>query len=228
MISFERPDGKPVQAYISEPANAKNAPGVVVIQEWWGIDDEMRSIADRLAKAGYRALVPDLYRGKLALEANEAEHLMKDLNFGDAASQDIRGAVQHLKATGSAKVAVTGFCMGGALTILSAGLVPECDGTVVWYGYPPLEYVDAQAIQKPMLAHWALHDEFFSIAGVDQLEQKLKAARVDYDFHRYDAKHAFANPKSDSRHLPPLQFNSVAADLAWDRTMTFLKNQLAP
>jgi carboxymethylenebutenolidase len=228
MISFERPDGKPVQAYISEPANAKNAPGVVVIQEWWGIDDEMRSIADRLAKAGYRALVPDLYRGKLALEANEAEHLMKDLNFGDAASQDIRGAVQHLKATGSAKVAVTGFCMGGALTILSAGLVPECDGTVVWYGYPPLEYLDAQAIQKPMLAHWALHDEFFSIAGVDQLEQKLKAAGVDYDFHRYDAKHAFANPKSDSRHLPPLQFNSVAADLAWDRTMTFLKNQLAP
>ena len=227
MITYERPDGKSVQAYISEPANTKNAPGVVIIQEWWGIDDEMRSVADRLAKAGYRALVPDLYRGKLALEANEAEHLMKDLNFGDAASQDIRGAVQYLKATGSAKVAVTGFCMGGALTVLSAGLVPECDGTVVWYGYPPLEYVDAQAIQKPMLAHWALHDEFFSIAGVDQLEQKLKAAGVEYEFQRYDAKHAFANPKSDSRHLPPLQYNSVAADLAWERTMTFLKNQLA-
>jgi len=226
MITYERPDGKSVQAYISEPANTKNAPGVVIIQEWWGIDDEMRSVADRLAKAGYRALVPDLYRGKLALEANEAEHLMKDLNFGDAASQDIRGAVQYLKATGSAKVAVTGFCMGGALTVLSAGLVPECDGTIVWYGYPPLEYVDAQAIQKPMLAHWALHDEFFSIAGVDQLEQKLKAAGVEYEFQRYDAKHAFANPKSDSRHLPPLQYNSVAADLAWDRTMTFLKNQL--
>jgi len=227
MITYERPDGKSVQAYISEPANTKNAPGVVIIQEWWGIDDEMRSVADRLAKAGYRALVPDLYRGKLALEANEAEHLMKDLNFGDAASQDIRGAVKYLKATGSAKVAVTGFCMGGALTVLSAGLVPECDGTVVWYGYPPLEYVDAQAIQKPMLAHWALHDEFFSIAGVDQLEQKLKAAGVEYEFQRYDAKHAFANPKSDSRHLPPLQYNSVAADLAWERTMTFLKNQLA-
>jgi len=227
MITYERPDGKSVQAYISEPANTKNAPGVVIIQEWWGIDDEMRSVADRLAKAGYRALVPDLYRGKLALEANEAEHLMKDLNFGDAASHDIRGAVQYLKATGSAKVAVTGFCMGGALTVLSAGLVPECDGTVVWYGYPPLEYVDAQAIQKPMLAHWALHDEFFSIAGVDQLEQKLKAAGVEYEFQRYDAKHAFANPKSDSRHLPPLQYNSVATDLAWERTMTFLKNQLA-
>ncbi len=226
MIAFQRPDGTSVEAYLVEPANPKNTPGVVVIQEWWGLDDEIKNVANRLAKAGYRALVPDLYRGKLALEANEAEHLMNDLNFGDAASQDIRGAVQYLKSTGSGKVAVTGFCMGGALTVLSAGLVPECDGTVVWYGYPPLEYVDASAIKKPMLAHWALHDDFFSIAGVDQLEDKLKAAGTQYDFQRYDAKHAFANPKSDSRGLPPLQFNSAAADLAWERTMAFLKDNL--
>jgi carboxymethylenebutenolidase len=228
MISFKRPDGNSVEAYLVEPANPINAPGVVVIQEWWGLDDEIKNVANRLAKAGYRALVPDLYRGKLALEANEAEHLMNDLNFGDAASQDIRGAVQYLKATDSSKVAVTGFCMGGALTVLSAGLVPECDGTVVWYGYPPLEYVDAAAIKKPMLAHWALHDDFFSIAGVDQLEEKLKAAGVSYDFERYDAKHAFANPKSDARGLPPLQYKPAAADLAWERTMSFLKTQLAP
>ena len=227
MITFQRPDRTSVEAYLVEPANPENAPGVVVIQEWWGLDDEIKNVANRLAKAGYRALVPDLYRGKIALEANEAEHLMNDLNFGDAASQDIRGAVQYLKATGSGKVAVTGFCMGGALTVLSAGLVPECDGTVVWYGYPPLEYVDASAIKKPMLAHWALHDDFFSINGVDQLEEKLKAAGAQYDFQRYDAKHAFANPKSDSRGLPPLQYNSAAADLAWERTMTFLKNTLA-
>ena len=226
MITFQRPDGASVEAYLVEPANPKNAPGVVVIQEWWGLDDEIKNVANRLAKAGYRAMVPDLYRGKLALEANEAEHLMSDLNFGDAASQDIRGAVQYLKATGSNKVAATGFCMGGALTVLSAGLVPESNGTVVWYGYPPLEYVDPSAMTKPMLAHWALHDDFFSIAGVDQLEEKLKAAGVAYDFQRYDAKHAFANPKSDSRGLPPLQYNPAAADLAWERTMTFLKNTL--
>jgi carboxymethylenebutenolidase len=226
MITFQRPDGASVEAYLVEPANPKNAPGVVVIQEWWGLDDEIKNVANRLAKAGYRALVPDLYRGKLALEANEAEHLMNDLNFGDAASQDIRGAVQYLKSTGSNKVAVTGFCMGGALTVLSAGLVPESDGTVVWYGYPPLDYVDASAMTKPMLAHWALHDDFFSIAGVDQLEDKLKSAGVTYDFQRYDAKHAFANPKSDSRGLPPLQYNPAAADLAWERTMIFLKNTL--
>lgn len=227
MITFKRPDGQSSNAYLVEPADAKNAPGVVVIQEWWGLDDEIKNVADRLAKAGYRALVPDLYRGKLAIEANEAEHLMNDLNFGDAASQDIRGAVQYLKSTGSSKVAVTGFCMGGALTVLSAGLVPECDGTVVWYGYPPLEYVDAQAIKKPMLAHWALHDDFFAISGVDQLEEKLKQAGVDYDFQRYDAKHAFANPKSETRGLPPLQYNPEAAKLAWERTLEFLRIHLS-
>jgi len=227
MIQFKRPDGSSVEGYLAEPVDQSNAPGVVVIQEWWGLDDEVKSVADRLAKAGYRALLPDLYRGKLALEANEAEHLMNGLNFGDAATQDIRGAVQYLKATGSQKVAVTGFCMGGALTILSACNVPELDGTVVWYGYPPLEYVDAAAIQKPMMAHWAMHDEFFSIAGVDQLEEKLKQAGASYDFHRYDTKHAFANPKSAVRDLPPLEYNAEAAKLAWERTMEFFKKNLA-
>ena len=227
MIEYQRPDGQTVKGYLAQPANAQHAPGVVVIQEWWGLDEEVKAVADRLAQAGYRALVPDLYRGKLALEANEAEHLMGGLNFGDAAAQDIRGAVQYLKAAGSKKVAVTGFCMGGALTVLSACHVPELDGTVVWYGYPPLEYVDATAIQKPMLAHWALHDDFFNISGVDALEEKLKQAGVHYDFERYDAKHAFANPKSDVRGLPPLQYNEAAANMAWDRTMEFLKTNLA-
>ena len=227
MIQFKRPDGQLVDGYLVEPADKTNAPGVVVIQEWWGLDEEVKAVADRLVKAGYRALVPDLYRGKLALDAKEAEHLMGELNFGEAAGQDIRGAVQYLKATGSSKVAVTGFCMGGALTVLSACKVPELDGTIVWYGYPPLEFVDASAIKKPMLAHWALQDDFFNISGVDALEEKLKQAGVPYDFQRYDAKHAFANPKSEIRGLPPLQYNAAAAELAWDRTIEFLNKNLA-
>jgi len=227
MIEFLRPDGELLKGYLAEPSDKVNAPGIVVIQEWWGLDDEVKSVADRLAEAGYRALVPDLYRGKLALEAKEAEHLMGDLNFGDAAGQDIRGAVQYLKATGSKKVAVTGFCMGGALTVLSACNVPELDATIVWYGYPPLEYVNAPGITKPMMAHWASHDDFFAISGVDQLEAKLTEAGAKHEFYRYDAKHAFANPKSDSRGLPPLAYNAKAAILAWDRTMAFLKKNLA-
>ena len=227
MIEYKRPDGQSVNGYLAEPTDQSHAPGVVVIQEWWGLDSEVKAVADRLAKSGYRALVPDLYRGKLALEAKEAEHLMGGLNFGDAAGQDIRGAVQYLKATGSKKVAVTGFCMGGALTVLSACHVPELDGTVVWYGYPPLEYVDAKAITKPMMAHWASHDDFFAISGVDQLDTKLTEAKIQHEFYRYDAKHAFANPKADSRGMPPLQYNEAAANLAWERTMAFLKKNLA-
>jgi len=226
MIEFKRPDGQVLNGYLAEPSDTAHAPGVVVIQEWWGLDEEVKAVADRFAQAGYRALVPDLYRGKLALEANEAEHLMGDLNFGDAAGQDIRGAVQYLKATGSTKVAVTGFCMGGALTILAACNVPELDGSIVWYGNPPLEYVNADAITKPMLGHWALQDEFFPIAGVDQLEEKLKQAGVNFEFHRYDTKHAFANPKADSRSLAPLKYSAEAAQLAWDRTINFLQKYI--
>ena len=228
MIEFKRPDGQTLNGYLVEPADNTHAPGIVVIQEWWGLDDEIKAVAERFAQAGYRALVPDLYRGKLALEANEAEHLMGGLNFGEAASQDIRGAVQYLKATGSAKVAVTGFCMGGALTVLSACNVPELDGTIVWYGNPPLEYVNAEAITKPILGHWALRDEFFPIAGVDQLEEKLKQAGVNFEFHRYDTKHAFANPKADTRGLAPLKYSAEAEKLAWERTLSFLRTYINP
>ena len=225
-ISFKRPDGQSVNGYLAEPAQAAKAAGIVVIQEWWGLNDQIRGVADKLAAVGYRALVPDLYRGKVALEANEAHHLMTNLNFGDAAGQDVRGAVQHLKGTGSAKAGVTGFCMGGALTVLAAVNVPEMDTGVIWYGYPPLEYVDASKIKAPLLGHWALHDEAFAIGGVDELEKKLKAANVKYEFHRYDAKHAFANETADEKKLDMLEYNPKAAELAWKRTMEFLAKAL--
>lgn len=225
-ISYHRPDGKSVDGYLAEPAGGGKAPGVVVIQEWWGLNDQIRGVADKLAADGYRALVPDLYRGKSTVEAKEAEHLMTGLNFGDAAAQDIRGAVQYLKSSGSAKAAVTGFCMGGALTILSAVNVPEADATVPWYGFPPLEYVDASKIKAPMMAHWALQDEFFPIAKVEELEKKLKAAGVHFDFYRYPAKHAFANETANEKKLPPLEYNPQAAELAWKRTMEFLAKNL--
>jgi len=225
-VSFNRPDGKSVNGYLAEPPTASKAPALVVIQEWWGLNDQIRGVADKLAKAGYRALVPDLYRGKTAVDAKEANHLMTGLNFGDAASQDIRGAVQYLKKSGSAKVGVTGFCMGGALTVLSAVNVPEMDAGVIWYGYPPLEYVDASKIKAPLLGHWAMHDQAFAIGGVDKLEEKLRAAKVSFEFHRYDAKHAFANETADSKGLEMLKYDPKLAAQAWKRTMDFLAQQL--
>jgi carboxymethylenebutenolidase len=225
-ISYPRPDGQNVNGYLAEPAGAASAPGIVVIQEWWGLNDQIRGVANRLAAAGYRALVPDLYRGQLALEAHEAEHLMKGLNFGDAAGQDVRGAVQYLKRTGSGKVGVTGFCMGGALTLLAACNVPELDAACIWYGYPPLEFVDAAKIKAPLTGHWATDDAAFAISGVDTLENKLRAAGVGYEFFRYDCKHAFANETADSKNLPFLKYDPQAAELAWKRTMDFFARHL--
>jgi carboxymethylenebutenolidase len=226
MISFKRPDGGSVQGYLAEPKGGGAASGMVVIQEWWGLNDQIKGVAERLAGAGYRALVPDLYRGKVALEAKEAEHLMTNLNFGDAAGQDVRGAVRHLKSSGSAKAGVTGFCMGGALTLLAAVNVPEADACVVWYGFPPLDYVDPSRIKAPLLGHYAIHDVPFPIAKVDELEQKLRAANVRFEFHRYDAKHAFANETADEKKLDMLKYDPQAATLAWRRTMEFLDRHL--
>ena len=201
-ISFARPDGKMVEGYAAEPVTKAGAPAIVVIQEWWGVNQQIRGVADRLAAAGYLALVPDLYRGKWTVEAEEAHHLMTGLNFGDAASQDIRGAVQFLKARGS-KVAITGFCMGGALTLLALCMAPEIDAGVVWYGCPPLEYIDAAKIKAPLQAHWATQDEFFPIATIDKLQEKLDAAQVRYEFYRYLAHHAFANETAVGPHRIP-------------------------
>jgi carboxymethylenebutenolidase len=227
IIRYERPDGGSVQGYLSEPAQGATAPGLVVIQEWWGLNDQIKGVADKLSAAGYRALVPDLYRGKIALEANEAEHLMDDLDFGEAAAQDVRGAVRHLKASGSSKVGVTGFCMGGALTLLSAVNVAEADVFVVWYGYPPLENIDGSKIKVPLMAHWATEDEAFPIGNVDELENKLRDAGVNFEFHRYHAKHAFANEEADSKNLSFLKHDPEAAELAWRRTMAFFAEHLA-
>ncbi|MBS0373631.1 MAG: dienelactone hydrolase family protein [Proteobacteria bacterium] len=224
-IRFPRPDGAMLEGYLAEPATGAG-PGIVVIQEWWGLNDQIRGVADRFAARGYRALVPDLYRGRLALEAHEAEHLMQGLDFGAAAGQDVRGAVQYLKASGSRQVAVTGFCMGGALTLLAAVHVPELDAGVVWYGSPPLEYVDAGRIRAPLLGHFGTRDTVFPIGTVDELERRLAAAGVRATFHRYDATHAFANEGSDARGLDYLGYDAPSAALAWQRTDAFLAREL--
>jgi carboxymethylenebutenolidase len=226
MVTFNRPDGKAVQGYLAEPAHAAGAPAIVVIQEWWGLNDQIRSVADRLALAGFQALVPDLYRGKATVEEEEAHHLMTGLDFGDAASQDIRGAVQFLK-TRASKVGVTGFCMGGALTLLALTQSPEVDAGVVWYGCPPLDYIDASKIRAPLQGHWGTQDEFFKIETVDALEDKLTAAGVKFDFHRYLARHAFANETAvGPGRIAATQYDPVWAQQAWDRALHFFGKHL--
>jgi carboxymethylenebutenolidase len=221
MITFSRPDGQTLQGYLAKPEKLDGAPAIVVIQEWWGLNDQIRGVADRLAKSGYLALVPDLYRGKATVEEEEANHLMSGLDFGDAASQDVRGAVDYLK-TLTDRVGVTGYCMGGALALLAAGLIPGLSGVVAWYGLPPLEYIDATKITAPVLGHWGMQDQFFKPEAVDALEKKLLDAKVNVEFHRYLAHHAFANETAvGPGRIAATQYDPVWAQLAWDRTLTF-------
>jgi len=227
MIEFQRPDGQTAKGFLSEPqAAASGAPALVVIQEWWGLNEQIKGVAQRLAAAGFVVLVPDLYKGQSTVEAEEAHHLMSGLNFGDAASQDIRGAVQFLKTRGG-KVGVTGFCMGGALTLLALTQSPEIDAAVVWYGCPPLEYIDVTKIRAPLQAHWATQDEFFKIETVDALQLKLKEAGVAHEFFRYLAHHAFANETAvGPSRIPATQYDPVWSQQAWDRSLRFFGHHL--
>lgn len=226
-IQFSRPDGQTVSGHLVRAERPVGA--VVVIQEWWGLNAQIRGVAERYARAGFTALVPDLYRGRLTVEAEEAHHLMSGLDFGDAAAQDVRSAVQHLKALklGRGKVGVTGYCMGGALTVLASMHVPEADAAVVWYGMPPLDFIDPARIAKPLQAHWATQDAFFKIEDVDALEARLAGAGVDYEGHRYLAHHAFANETAQGPgRLPQTQHDPVWAQQAWDRSLRFLGQHL--
>lgn len=218
MITFKRPDGKECNGYFAGPAGNDNAPGLVVIQEWWGLNDQIKGVADRWAGQGYRALVPDLYKGKVTLDVAEAKHLMTSLNFADAAAQDIRGAAQYLKQS-SKKVGVVGFCMGGALTVLAAVFVSEVDAASSWYGFPPEGAADVTKIKIPLQLHFAEKDASFAPEAARALEAKLREANVPFESYWYDAGHAFGNEKGQT-------YNKEAADLAWQRTSQFFEKHL--
>jgi carboxymethylenebutenolidase len=217
MIEFARPDGRKTKGYLA--TGGQGRPGIVVTQEWWGLNDQICGVADRFARAGYNALAPDLYKGRLTTEPDEANHLMTGLDFADATHQDLRGAAQHLQAQ-SGKVAVMGYCMGGALTIAAAVHVREFSAGVCFYGIPPKAFADPANIRMPLQSHFANRDDWCTPAAVDDLETTLKAAGVKHEIYRYDAAHAFANERSAA-------YDVACANQAWERMAAFLGAQIA-
>ena len=217
MIDFQRPDGGKSQGYLADAGAGK--PGLILIQEWWGLNDHMRSLADRFAAAGFTTLAPDLYRGRLASSADEASHLMTGLDFGDATHQDLNGALQAL-AKRCPKVAVMGFCMGGALTVAAAVHVPGLAAAVCFYGIPPAEFADPAQIKIPFLGHFATRDTWCTPAAVKALEQAMRGAGTKPEIHHYAADHAFFNKTR------PEVYDATCADLAWQRSIAFLNANL--
>eukprot|EP00029_Vermamoeba_vermiformis_P008136 TRINITY_DN3721_c0_g1_i1.p1 TRINITY_DN3721_c0_g1~~TRINITY_DN3721_c0_g1_i1.p1 ORF type:complete len:218 (-),score=54.83 TRINITY_DN3721_c0_g1_i1:80-733(-) len=213
--SIPRSDGKDTPAYVVGEAN-KSA--VIVIQEWWGLNENMKKIADRFAAAGFRAVVPDLYRGKVAKDATEAHELMTSLDWQNAL-QDLQAAVDWLRKTGSPKVGVTGFCLGGALTIATLAKVAGVDAGVPFYGIP--DSVNPADVKVPFLGHFALKDDWCTKEKVQKFEQGLKdSGHNNFEVHFYDADHAFCNENR------PEVYDAKSAQTAFDRTMRYFGAKL--
>ncbi len=216
MIDFKRPDGSTCRGYVAEAGKGK--PGIVVIQEWWGLNDQICGIADRFARAGYNALAPDLYKGRVTQKPDEANHMMSGLDFVGASDQDVAGAVKHLAAMGG-KVGVMGFCMGGALTIAACARVAGIACGVPFYGIPPGQLADPAKIKVPLQGPFANKDEWCTPAAVNELEKAMNAAGQKPEVHRYDALHAFSNERSAA-------YDVTCANLAWERMLAFLGKNL--
>ena len=220
-ISYKRPDGKENGGYLALAARA-DAPGVVVIQEWWGVQDQIKGICDRFALAGFDALAPDLYSGVVVPyhDTEAAGKEMNSLNFNDAVEQNVRGAAQFLKRNG-AKAGITGFCLGGVVSIIAAAKVPELSASAPFYGIPPDNVCKPADVKIPLQGHFALKDTWITPAAVDTFEAGLKAAGKTFEIFRYDADHAFVNEQRAPVH------DRQAAEQAWDRAVAFFKKHLA-
>ncbi|KAJ3343811.1 hypothetical protein HDU91_000334 [Kappamyces sp. JEL0680] len=224
--------------------NESSKVGIICIQEWWGLNNHIKNMTSRLAKSlNALAITPDLYRGKVASAADEANHLMNNLNWPGAV-EDIRHAAEWLRSKGVTKVGVTGFCMGGALSIAATVLVDSIDGGVCFYGIPPAALADPAKLQKPMQFHFGDKDHsagFSDIAACDKLRDTLKAGKLDVfevrhsdasfasaadrrkglfaEFHRYaDGDHAFMNEEA-----PAYPFNEALSKLAYQHMIEFFE-----
>jgi carboxymethylenebutenolidase len=220
-ISFARTNGGTAQGYLAE-AQDPGAPGVVVIQEWWGVQGQIKETCDRFAAAGFTALAPDLYGGKVVPyhDSAAANAAMGALDFVAATDQAVRGAVQHLKARGG-KVGLTGFCMGGAVTIIGAVRIPEISAAVCFYGVPPASVASPADVRVPLQCHFAAKDDWCTPDVVDEFEKALRAAGKDVEIHRYPGHHAFMN--SDRKEV----YDDASAKIAWDRCVAFFQRHLA-
>jgi carboxymethylenebutenolidase len=219
-ITFKRPDGKEASGYLANAARG-DAPCVVVIQEWWGLQDQIKGMCDRFALAGFDALAPDLYRGVVVPyhDTDSANKQMTSLDFMDATTQSVRGAVQYLARNG-AKVGLTGFCMGGAVTIIGATKIPELTAGVVFYGIPPEQAAKSADVRIPLQAHFASKDDWCTPQAVDAWEKAMQAAGKALELHRYEADHGFANEQRMAVH------DREAAELAWSRATEFFRKHL--
>ncbi len=218
-------NGHSASGYLAVPESG-SGPGLIVIQEWWGLVPHIKDVCDRFAAAGFVALAPDLFHGQTTTEPDEAGKLMMTLNLEQAA-KDMGGAVDFLvghDAVTSAKVGVAGFCMGGGLALLLAVQRPDAIGACVpFYGVIPWESAepDWSKLDAPVRGHFAAEDGFFGPDKVRELETKLQGLGKDVQLQIHEGvDHAFFN---DTR---PEVYDAERSAVAWDQTVAFLSETL--
>jgi len=211
--------------YLAFPATGRGL-ATIVLQEWWGLDEHIRSVCDRLAAEGFFALAPDLYRGETTAQPSEAEQKMMALSM-EQVEQDMCGAADFLASQpgfeGSG-VGSIGFCLGGGLAVWAAATCANVSAVVSYYYVMPHGKPDFTKLKGPVLGHFGTADAFIPLEQAEALEAELRDAGVEVTFHYYeDAGHAFFN---DTNRLGT--HNAKDAERSWERTVSFLRRTLSP
>jgi carboxymethylenebutenolidase len=221
MVEFQS-NGGTANGYLSVPASGKG-PGVIVIQEWWGLVPHINDVCDRFAAEGFVALAPDLYHGESTKSPDEAGKLMMALKI-DEAEKDLRGAINYLlkqEATSGNKVGTVGFCMGGALSLYAASKNPQVAACVVFYGIHPNVKPDLANLQAPVLGIYAERDAYVPPSAVRELEAKLKEHGKSAEMHIYPGlDHGFFNDTRTD------VYNEESARDAWNRVLELFREHL--
>ena len=222
MVDFAA-NGKHSGGYLATPASG-SGPGVIVIQEWWGLVDHVKDVADRLAGEGFAALAPDMYHGETASSPDDAGKLMMALDI-ERTERNLRGAVDYLLSRGEAageRVGTVGFCMGGQLSLFAACANPKVGACVDFYGIHPHVTPDLASLQAPVLGFFAEKDGFVPPQAARKLETDLRAAGKDVEITIFEgADHAFFN---DAR---PEVYHAAYAAECWTRMLAFFRRHLA-
>jgi carboxymethylenebutenolidase len=213
-----------VPGYLAVPVG-EHGPAAIVLQEWWGVDEHVHSICDRLAAEGFYALAPDLYRGETTTQPSEAQQKMMAMSMGEA-EQDMCGAADFLASQPGFEgpgVGAVGFCLGGGLAVWAAATCPNIAAAVSYYYVMPHGKPDFSGIGCPVLGHFGTADDFVPVEAAEALEAELREAGADVKFHFYEgAGHAFFN---DTNRLGT--YDAGPAQTSWERTVEFLRSALA-
>jgi carboxymethylenebutenolidase len=220
MVTFTS-DSTQAQGYLARPAREEPSPAVIVIQEWWGLNDHIKDVADRFAAAGFVALAPDLYHGQVAEEPDDARKLAMGLDLPHAVSEMV-AAVNYLCGRGDVhSIGAIGFCMGGSLALLLASKTPRLGGVASFYGGRQLDDADLMQIACPILAVYGGRDQSTPSAMIEHQRDIWTRTGVPHEIVVYEAAgHAFFN---DTR---PQAYDAAAADDVWQRTLAFFRKQL--